>query len=429
MPISEDIARPIFKTATKAFTSHYDPEKPSLKVIFYDLWSGFLLWAAAKNLNIRDSVLRQVQAMIDCGTIKMGFNIYECPHCHRHNIVCFTCKSRFCPSCGVRMTKLRAKRVASNTLDVKHRHMVFTIDDRLRIYFRRHREWLNFLFEAASDAIMYAYNSKQIQQRRNNRHKRKHKKDKIMPGYIITLHTFGRDLKWNPHVHVLCTDGGMNRNHMFKSTGFISYPALRRAYTRKLFELMRNACPKDTDEGKQLRKLLSQIYKEHPDALYVSSPPSDMDRMKNGKKQVIAYMMRYTGRPAMAQSRITHYDYYKKTVSYWYQDHRTEERVEVKDEHVYVFMLKIIIHIPDDQFKMIRYYGLYASADHCHKKIVHQKIYRQSCGSYHKDRLVHYRRLMVETFGVDPLLCTCGHYMKYVDCYVPSRIVADGESP
>lgn len=85
-----------------------------------------------------------------------------------------------------------------------------------------------------------------------------------MPGYIITLHTFGRDLKWNPHVHVLCTDGGMNRNHMFKSAGFISYPALRRAYTRKLFELMRNACSKDTDEGKQLRKLLSQSYKEHP---------------------------------------------------------------------------------------------------------------------------------------------------------------------
>ena len=93
------------------------------------------------------------------------------------------------------------------------------------------------------------------------------------------------------------------------------------------------------------------------------------------------------------------------------------------------FMLKIIIHIPDDQFKMVRYYGLYASADHCHKKIVRQKIYKQSCHSYRKDRPVHYRRLMVETFGVDPLLCTCGHYMKYVDCYVPSRIVADGESP
>lgn len=43
MPISEDIARPVFKTAPKAFTSHYDPNKPSLKVIFYDLWGGFLL--------------------------------------------------------------------------------------------------------------------------------------------------------------------------------------------------------------------------------------------------------------------------------------------------------------------------------------------------------------------------------------------------
>lgn len=103
-------------------------------------------------------------------------------------------------------------------------------------------------------------------------HKRKHKKDKIMPGYIITPHTFGRDLKWNPHVHVLFTDGGINKNHVFKSASFISYPAKRRTYTRKLFELMRNAKPKDNNKGKQFRHLLPQIYNELTDFLYVSAP-------------------------------------------------------------------------------------------------------------------------------------------------------------
>ena len=28
------------------------------------------------------------------------------------------------------------------------------------------------------------------------------------PGYIMVLHTFGRDLKWNPHIHCLLSEGG-----------------------------------------------------------------------------------------------------------------------------------------------------------------------------------------------------------------------------
>ncbi|WP_347028423.1 transposase [Intestinibacter bartlettii] len=30
-------------------------------------------------------------------------------------------------------------------------------------------------------------------------------------GFIAVLHTFGSDLKWNPHVHALFTEGGIDR--------------------------------------------------------------------------------------------------------------------------------------------------------------------------------------------------------------------------
>ena len=46
--------------------------------------------------------------MMACGTLDMGFEIYECPNCHRHHIICYTCKSRFCPSCGSKATRARA---------------------------------------------------------------------------------------------------------------------------------------------------------------------------------------------------------------------------------------------------------------------------------------------------------------------------------
>lgn len=33
------------------------------------------------------------------------------------------------------------------------------------------------------------------------------KKEKFKPGFILTLPTFGRNLKWNPHIHAIITEG------------------------------------------------------------------------------------------------------------------------------------------------------------------------------------------------------------------------------
>jgi hypothetical protein len=137
--------------------------------------------------------------MMDCGTLAAGYEIYECPDCHRSHIICYTCKSRSCPSCGVKYAKQRAANVSSHTLDVDHRHIVFTIDDRLRQWFKEDRHMLNFLFDSAWKTIMYSF-------KKNCR-----KDDTFTPGVMITLHTFGRSLIWNPHVHCLVTEGGMNK--------------------------------------------------------------------------------------------------------------------------------------------------------------------------------------------------------------------------
>lgn len=37
----------------------------------------------------------------------------------------------------------------------------------------------------------------------------------IIPGYIMVLHTFGRDLKWNSHIHCLISEGGYSYDGVF----------------------------------------------------------------------------------------------------------------------------------------------------------------------------------------------------------------------
>lgn len=59
-------------------------------------------------------------------------------------------------------------------------------------------------------------------------------------------------------------------------------------------------------------------------------------------------------------SRIEDYDVDLDFVWWHYIDHQTHERVDVFDSTL-VFMKKLILHIPDDHFKMVRYLGAYTS--------------------------------------------------------------------
>ena len=69
-------------------------------------------------------------------------------------------------------------------------------------------------------------------------------------------------------------------------------------------------------------------------------------------------MMRYASRPPMAESRIISYDEDTDDVCWFYDDHATNERITVKEKGIDL-LKKMIIHIPDENFRMVRYYGFY----------------------------------------------------------------------
>lgn len=52
------------------------------------------------------------------------------------------------------------------------------------------------------------------------------------PGYIMVLHTFGRDLKWNPHIHCLLSEGGYSDDGFWRHVKHFNYNYLRNASAR-----------------------------------------------------------------------------------------------------------------------------------------------------------------------------------------------------
>ena len=46
-------------------------------------------------------------------------------------------------------------------------------------------------------------------------------KTKFTPGFFAFLHTFGRDLKWNPHIHILIAEIKLGNNNSSINWNFL----------------------------------------------------------------------------------------------------------------------------------------------------------------------------------------------------------------
>ena len=198
----------------------------TIKEIFADNWDSFV--KTHSHLKIRPVVFKEVAKMLNCGNPDFGYATYYCEDCNKFLHVPFRCKSRFCNTCGVKYAMDRAFSISRKLIRCEHRHMVFTIPEQLRIYFLEDRTLLNGLFEAASTSItswFYELNKGQ----------------NFTPGIMCTLHTFGRDLKWNPHIHILCSEGGCGNTQVFRKVKHISYTSLRKRWQKLLLDYLSTA--------------------------------------------------------------------------------------------------------------------------------------------------------------------------------------------
>ena len=108
-------------------------------------------------------------------------------------------------------------------------------------------------------------------------------------------------------------------------------------------------------------------------------------------------------------------DYYDgENVTFHYTRHEDNKTI-TETVHALTFIKKLIIHIPEKHFKMLRYYGIYAK-HHKQEKKLHK------CISAEKKRFIHslldWRHSILLSFGYDPLHCSkCGTSMLILEVY------------
>jgi hypothetical protein len=278
-----------------------------------------------------------VEKTLRCRTEDNGFARYRCQDCGKTHTLCFSCKSRFCPQCGKARAAQAATNASARLLNVWHRHLTFTVPPELREMLFWNRSLLSVVANAAARATLEAVGTRC----------RAHPP---LPGIMATVHTYGRDLGWHVHVHVLCTEGGLRADGVWQPVKYFPATQYRRLWQQHLLSALRNKLK----HQRGLKRQIGALYPKYPRGFIVNV----MSRYFNGR-QAAAYCCRYTGRPPLSEKRITAYDGKQVTLSYTDYRDGQEKRLVLSAK---AFLLRLLQHVWPRYQRDVHYYGLYQPA-------------------------------------------------------------------
>lgn len=369
--------------------------------IFDEHWDSTYL----DNKNIidkfRPNATVEIKKIIDCYNKNLGCSVYECPSCHDLIFVGHTCKSRFCSSCGYKYKNDRVENIIQTTYNCQHRQIVFTIPELLRNYFFFPFEnRISLLFNAVRDTI---YSILNVSFKRNKKGvlKEYHSKIKYSPGFFAFLHTFGRDLKWNPHIHILIAEIKLGDNNSCVPWKFFDYDSLSLRFQKILLSLLSKEIG---DSFEDIKKL---CFRKYSKGFYVYAEPKKFKNLQAG----IEYVTRYCGRVPISENRIVNYD--GSNVTFSYINHTDNQYHEITLS-ASQFIMILLRHLLPSNFKIIRYYGFYRKKHSLHSKMI--PLIKSHCRNFRKS-LLNYQVSILLAFNRDPFNCPkCDTKMNFVLC-------------
>jgi len=237
-------------------------------------------------------------------------------------------------------------------------------------------------------------------------------KEPVDVGSAVVLQTAGRSGSFNPHLHILCTSGGMTKDGRFKGFGFIDFDLLHTKWQYHLLEMLRKNV-----KSKEIKEKIDRCWRDYPNGLVAYIEKGNVPK---GGKGLARYLAKYVVSPPISLKRIIKYD--GKKVRYWYNDHATGRRIE-EEVDALTFIGRMVQHILPKGFQRIRYYGLHATsrASRIRKELkdLLNDTSEPVTGTY---RVTGYRDRIKKSFGVDPLLCPkCGDEMELEGIWHPEH--------
>ena len=358
--------------------------------IFSEHWNSY--YSKMKDIidTYRPNAPKEVQKVIDCSNHNLGSSVYVCPNCDEVFFCHHSCKGKLCSSCGIKAQKIKVEHILEKCITCNHRHITFTIPNDLNHFFFKYLNTNDLLFDSVCETIYSVINGKV------KKHKISYWLLKYKPGFIAFLHTFGRPLNFNPHIHVIIAEKLFNSiDKKFKDFKYFNYDALSKRFMKILLDNMEKYFGKDI-----FKDIKNKMYLKYPNGFYVNNKLQDDGFDFKDIESLLSYLTRYCSRPAMAESRIINYD--GNNVTYSFIDHTNEDYHEVTCS-AHSFISKLLNHLLPSNFKSIRYFGFYNNSFKDYDNIINRVIKKDKIPF--KRSLLKWSNLILSSFKRIPIKC------------------------
>lgn len=287
--------------------------------------------------------LQVIEAIQTCRTAALGGHVEACDTCGVLQISYNSCRNRHCPKC---QALNQARWVAARTddlLNVGYFHVVFTLPDALHpVALQNPRVVYDLLFRAAADTLIELAADPDYLGARI--------------GMTSVLHTWGQNLMYHPHLHVIVPGGGLTPTGTWQPSRkkfFIPVKVLSRLFRGKFLAYLQQARLEFHGNVEALRDpaafaaWLTPLYAKEW-VVYCKPPFADARR-------VVAYLGRYTHRVAISNARILRLE--AGQVTFRWRDYRDGNRQKEMTVSAEEFIRRFLLHVLPPGFTRIRHYG------------------------------------------------------------------------
>lgn len=306
-------------------------------------WTKFLL---SRRDNYTSWQIEAVEDLLACGDTFRAETVFECENCHYVLSVPYTCRGRSCSRCGKQYADEWGDRFARRYFKVPHRHFIFTLPQQLYPIIQHDTTWK--LHQAMLDAAVET-----MQQMFDNRFGA----GRVIPGMVSVVHVIGRDLKFNPHIHMIITEGGIDRQRRrrWRKNTFWKYSILDGLWQKNVMRHFRLLIPRGPDTWELLDRMEHHRFKDGHRGFIVKDVAKD-GIPAVGLKSLGRYLARYLRHPPIGDSRILDYDGDQIQIK-WEWD----GRMHTSWVPVTRLIEALLENVPPKGVQIVRSYGIYAN--------------------------------------------------------------------
>ena len=350
----------------------------------------------------QDKVVRHI---LNCKTGAYGVNVSRCSSCGHVQFHNNSCRDRSCPMCQALSNELWIDAQNEHVLDTDYYHIVFTCPSELNpLIYCNQKELYSLFFHTVAETV--------LELSANPAHLGG------TPGFISVMHTWSSNLSYHPHIHVLCTGGGLDadRNWHQKREGyFLPGKAIAKVFKGKFLSGLKDL----HKDGKLCYAGEADKYRNHYEyqelinLCFQKNWVTDIRESFAGAESVMHYLGRYTHRIAISNGRILRMD--EKSVTFRVKDYRNGGVWKELTLDGVEFVRRFLMHVPPRRFVRIRHYGLLSNQKKrrliplCRNLIGCREFLRR----FRKDDKVRAIRIL---YKIDVTKCPkCGDTM----CYEP----------